>query len=647
MSASPDLLWQHSCPASTNLHAFLTYVAHKHNLPLTTYADLHRWSTTHLALFWADVAAFTQLVLTRPATTPLAPSARMFPRPVFFPGARLNFARNLLYPACAPGDADIAILAATETQRAEVSWGALRARAHAVQAGMRRAGVRAGDRVAGYVGNHADAVAIMLAATSVGAVWTAISPDSGVSMVLDRLRQIAPTLLFADARQEYGGRVHDVLGKVGEIAAGLESLEGVVVLPTVSGEERQRVAVGKGSVQGLDEFATGAEGEMQFEELEADHPVYILYSSGTTGAPKCIVHGAVGTLLQHKKEHVLHSDVRAGERFFYFTTVTWMMWHWLVSGLASGATLVLYDGSPMRYRSSRGASEPDDLAMPKLIDELKINHFGTSAKYLSILEQKGLFPKESPHHLTLSSLRAIYNTASPLAPSTFRYVYKAFGPDLMLASITGGTDIVSLFGAGCPLAPVYAGEVQVPGLGMDIRAFSEEGEDVTESGLPGDLVCVKPFPCQPVFFWPPGDEGQAKYEKSYFQRFKVDGHAVWHHGDYIEFRHHPTGPGLMMLGRSDGVLNPAGIRFGSAEIYNVLLRHFPGAVSDGLCVGRKREGESDETVVLFVKMESGHDLSQDLVKEIKTAVRSDLSARHVPSIIDECPDIPVTINGKK
>lgn len=311
-----------------------------------------------------------------------------------------------------------------------------------------------------------------------------------------------------------------------------------------------------------------------------------------------------------------------------------MMWHWLISGLASGATLILYDGSPMRYRS-----QADDLAIPRLIDELKIVHFGTSAKYLSILEQKSLFPRDAG--CTLSSLRAVYNTASPLAPSTFRYVYKAFGPDINLGSITGGTDIISLFGAACPLTPVYAGEVQVPGLGMAVRAWTENGADVTESGEPGDLVCVKPFICQPVAFWGKGDEGVKKYKSSYFERF--DG--VWHHGDFVQFN--PKTGGLFMLGRSDGVLNPAGVRFGSAEIYNVLLKHFPGLIADGLCVGRRKDGEMDETVVLFVKMEEGKKFDEALVKDIKTKVRGELSARHVPGIVDECPDIPVTVNGKK
>jgi acetoacetyl-CoA synthetase len=356
--------------------------------------------------------------------------------------------------------------------------------------------------------------------------------------------------------------------------------------------------------------------------------VYILYSSGTTGKPKCIVHSSIGTLIQHKKEHILHCDMRPGDRLFYFTTCTWMMWHWLISGLASGVTLVLYDGSPFQPQGA--------LSMPYLIQELKITHFGTSAKYLSILEQKAIYPAES--NIDLSSLKAIYSTGSPLAPSTFRYVYKAF-PPLNLGSITGGTDIISLFGAPCPLTPVYAGEIQVRGLGMAIQAWDHTGQDISTTGEAGDLVCVKPFPCQPVAFW--GADGESKYRSSYFEHFE----GVWHHGDFIRFQ--PRTMGLVMLGRSDGVLKPAGVRFGSAEIYNVLLKHFAAEVQDALCIGRRRESDADEVVVLFLKMDDGVPLDDHLVRGIKARVASELSLRHVPGIVVECPEIPITTNGKK
>ena len=308
------------------------------------------------------------------------------------------------------------------------------------------------------------------------------------------------------------------------------------------------------------------------------------------------------------------------------------MWHWLVSGLASGATIILYDGSPFQPLDANGVG---NMAMPRLIDELSITHFGTSAKYLSVLEQKNVLPKKN---LSLKTLKAIYSTGSPLAQSTFEYVYRAFGPNINLGSITGGTDLISLFAAPSQISPVYAGEIQVRGLGMLVEAWTSEGKDVTDTGEPGDLVCVKPFPCQPVYFW--GDKDDTVYKESYFETFP----GIWHHGDFVRFN--PKTGGLVMLGRSDGVLKPAGVRFGSAEIYNVLLKHFPG-IEDALCIGRRKETDMDETVVLFLKVASGASFSPELASSIKATIRSELSSRHVPAIIDECPEIPVTTNGKK
>jgi acetoacetyl-CoA synthetase len=378
----------------------------------------------------------------------------------------------------------------------------------------------------------------------------------------------------------------------------------------------------------------GLDAPLTFAQLPPSHPLYILYSSGTTGAPKCIVHSAAGTLIQHKKEHILHCDIRPGDRMLYFTTTTWMMWHWLVSALSAGCTIILYDGSPFHPHG--------DLSMPLLIRNLKITHFGTSAKYLSILEQKRVFPMKEPHNLDLSSLKAIYSTGSPLAPSTFEYVYAAFPPTLNLGSITGGTDIISLFGAPCPLVPVHAGEIQCSGLAMAVAAFSPSGSPVPD-GEDGDLVCIAPFPCQPVTFFSSSspEAGQQKYREAYFETFP----GVWHHGDFVRFERDTKG--LVMLGRSDGILKPSGVRFGSAEIYNVLLRYFGGRVADAICVGRRRETDTDEIVVLFLKMEEGIVCGEGLREEIRGVIRKELSARHVPGIIDECFEIPVTGNGKK
>jgi acetoacetyl-CoA synthetase len=571
----------------------------------------------------------------------------MFPRPEFFENARLNFAENLLFPTQDVDAQSLAIIAVTETTREVVTWEELRERVRLCQSGMIALGLKEGDRVAGYVANHTNALVAMLAATSLGCVWTAVSPDTGVHAVLERLRQIEPTILFADNAAFYNGRSHPVLPKVNEIASSLSSLKAVVVFATVSFVEIdiESIRVPSGRAYDYESFVScPTSAELMFRRLPADHPVYILYSSGTTGAPKCIVHGAIGTLLQHKKEHIIHCSIIPRSRLFYFTTCTWMMWHWLVSGLASGATLVLYDGSPFRYLDVEDSttSVPDDLAMHRLIEEYRITHFGTSAKYLSVLEQKSVNPTAAG--LDLKTLEAVYSTGSPLAPSTFAYVYSSFPATINLGSITGGTDIISLFGAPNPLLPVYEGEIQGPGLGMAIAAYDYTGKDVSATGEPGDLVCTKSFICQPVAFW--GLDGESKYRNSYFDKFENEKkQPVWHHGDFVRFSAE-TG-GLWMLGRSDGILKPAGVRFGSAEIYNVVLEHFAQEVADALCIGRRRETDADETVVLFLKMNEGQELSPDLVNRVKTTIKQGLSARHVPAVIDECPEIPVTTNGKK
>jgi len=432
------------------------------------------------------------------------------------------------------------VIEANEQSKNYVTWSELRERVRQCSVAMRDLGVKEGDRVAGYVANHCNALVAMLAATSIGALWTAMSPDTGAHAVLDRIRQIEPVVLFADNAVIYNDKVHEVHGKLKEITKELPQLKACVVFETITGHDidLKDITVALGTTCSLSHFVQSVprNAKLEFEQLPPDHPVYILYSSGTTGKPKCIVHGAIGTLIQHKKEHDIHCDIRAGDRLFYFTTCTWMMWHWLVSGLATGATLILYDGSPLRPLDAEGKGE---LAMPRLIDQLGITHFGTSAKYLSVMEQKDVAANGT---VNLKSLKAIYSTGSPLAPSTFQYVYRAFGPDINLGSITGGTDIISLFGAPSQISPVYAGEIQARGLGMAVEAWDFQSKDVTNTGEPGDLVCVKPFPCQPVMFY--GADGDSIYRKSYFETF---GSGVWHHGDFV--RLNPKTGGLIMLGR--------------------------------------------------------------------------------------------------
>ncbi|CAI6341172.1 unnamed protein product [Periconia digitata] len=640
-------LWIHPSPQSTPMFQFVQSVNKEYGLNISGYKELHKWSIDNIDRFWGRVWHFVGVRAETEALKVVDLDAPMIPRPAFFEGAKLNFAENLLFPAQRVDVDGPAIIAATETTRETVSWKSLRERVKQCQAGMIGLGIKEGDRVAGYVANHTNALVAMLAATSLGAIWTAVSPDTGVHAVLERLRQIEPSILFADNAAFYNGKSHPVLPKIIEIAVELPTLSAVVVFPTVLSVEvpAESIKVPSGKSYAYADFINLAETrELTFKQLPADHPVYILYSSGTTGAPKCIVHGAIGTLLQHKKEHIIHCSITPKSRLFYFTTCTWMMWHWLVSGLASGATLVLYDGSPFRYVNPDvpETSVPDDLAMHRLIEEFDITHFGTSAKYLSVLEQRSVSPLSAG--LNLKTLEAIYSTGSPLAPSTFSYVYSAFPSTINLGSITGGTDIISLFGAPNPLLPVYEGEIQGPSLGMAIAAFNYTGEDITSTGEPGDLVCTKPFICQPVGFW--GKDGARKYRSSYFEKFSnKSGQPIWHHGDFVRFD--PRTGGIWMLGRSDGILKPAGIRFGSAEIYNVLLEHFSVDVADALCIGRRREQDSDETVCLFLKMADGKAFSTELAESIKVSIRKALSARHVPGVIDECPEIPVTTNGKK
>ena len=645
-------LWRHPDPKSTQMYAFKEYISQKYAIDLPDYDALHQWSVSAVASFWEEIWHETGIIAQQVYDSVFDPNSNMFPKPPFFPGCTLNFAENMLFPASDPDPSSPAVIAANEVSRETITWAELRERVAACASAMRSLGLQKGDRVAGYLANHANTLIAMLAATSIGAIWTGVSPDTGVHAVLDRLKQIEPVLLFADNAVAYNQRTHETHTKVSDVVKELPHLKKLILFITVPGHafDLSSICLPNGTAETYTSFLSNARATpLKFESLPPDHPIYILYSSGTTGAPKPIVHGALGTLLQHKKEHTLHCDIRPGERLFYYTTCTWMMWHWLVSGLASGATLILYDGSPFKPFG--------EMSMPCLIDELKINHFGTSAKYLSVLEQSGLIPsdpstfkasdpkgaasKPVTEPVSLKTLKAIYSTGSPLAPSTFNYIYSAF-PPLMLGSITGGTDILSLFGASNPLLSVHVGEIQCRGLGMAIAAFDSEGKDVSASGAPGDLVCTVPFPCQPVMFWPPGSKGAEKYRKSYFETY---GENVWHHGDFVRFN--PTTGGILMLGRSDGVLKPAGVRFGSSEIYNVVLKHFATEVEDSLCIGRRRENDLDETVVLFVKMAKDQQFSTELGKRIQDAVKTALTVRHMPKIVDACPDIPITSNGKK
>ncbi|XWW98064.1 hypothetical protein V2A60_006060 [Cordyceps javanica] len=645
--ALAEKLWTHPDPSSTPMWKFIQRVNANHNLAIAGYPELYQWSVDNVAEFWREAWDFVGIVASKQADEVLPKNAPMYPRSDFFGAARLNFAENMLFPPTAtPLDASAtAVITTTELpgDLRSTTWAQLREAVRRCANALRAAGLRSEDVVAGYVSNHVEALVAMLAAASIGAVWTGISPDNGVSAVLDRLRQIGPKVLFADNGTVYNGKEWSSTAKTSEIVAALKEtgLETVVVINNIKGGLGLTELAAHG-VRAIDYAAflgAASADALEFAQLPTSHPLYVLYSSGTTGLPKAIVHTALGTLLQHKKEHVLHCSLTPASRMLYYTTTSWMMWHWSVGALAAGATLVLYSGSPFRPNSY--------LSLPRVLSDLKVTHFGTSAAYLTALEANNVRPVEDKT-LDLSRLEAIYSTASPLPPSTFKFVYEAFPKTVNLASITGGTDIISLFGAPCPLLPVRVGEIQCAGLGMAIRVVdSATGADIAP-GEPGDLVCVRPFPCQPLTFFGPG--GEAKYKAAYFERFEdvcgVKG-AVWHHGDFVKIPDPSTGA-LLMLGRSDGVLKPAGVRFGSAEIYNILTRFFAADVEDAVCIGRRRETDTDETVCLFVVPAEGRPFTDELQTQIKTKIRTELSPRHVPGVVAAAGGgIPKTGNGKK
>ena len=595
----------------TPMFRFMQFCGARGGRSFSEYDDFHAWSVEDRAAFWEAVWDYCEVIGDKGEVALVDGDSMLEAR--FFPNARLNFAENLLRRT-GPGDA--MTFRGEDKAEDRWSWDRLNGLVSQLQQAYVALGIGAGDRIAAMMPNVPETVAAMLAAASLGAIWSSCSPDFGEQGVLDRFGQIEPKLFIACDGYWYNGKRQDVADKVRAVRAKL----GVPALIVPYAGDAEALA---GSLEGgktLAEFvAPFAPVSVEFVALPFDHPLYILFSSGTTGVPKCIVHGAGGTLLQHLKEHRFHSGVEEGEKLFYFTTCGWMMWNWLVSGLASGAVLCLYDGSPFH---------PDGNVLFDYAQAEKFAVFGTSAKYIDAVRKSGLTPKASHD---LSSLRLMTSTGSPLSPEGFSFVYQGIKSDIQLASISGGTDIVSCFVLGNPLQPVWRGEIQGPGLGLAMDVWDDEGRPVRQQK--GELVCTKAFPSMPVMFWN-DPEGQ-KYKAAYFERFD----NVWCHGDFAEWTVHG---GIVIHGRSDATLNPGGVRIGTAEIYNQVEQM--EEVAEALCIGQ--DWDDDVRVVLFVRLASGVVLDAALEKAIKTRIRTGASPRHVPAKVIAVADIPRTKSGK-
>ena len=609
-------LWEPSPErvSTTNMFKFMQKMNRKHGLALERYSDLYTWSVENIAQFWAEVWEAADVIHSAPYDQVVDDPDRM-PGAKWFQGARLNFAENLLRFR----DDHVALVFKGEGQSPrKVTYADLYAEVARVAAALKELGIQPGDRVVGYMPNMPETIVAMLAATSLGATWSSCSPDFGIKGVLDRFGQIRPKVLFTADGYFFKGKSLDSLERLESILEEIPSVEQVVVVPyTRIDPDISRI---KNGVMYSEFKKSGPVPELDFAQLPFDHPLYIMYSSGTTGLPKCMVQGSGGVLLQHIKELMLHTDVSRDDTVFYFTTCGWMMWNWLTSGLALGATLILYDGNPFH---------PSPGVLWELAEQVDMTVFGTSAGYLAALEAAGVRPGKE---FDLSDLRAVLSTGSPLSEEGFEFVYREIKEDLQLASISGGTDLNGCFALGNPISPVYSGELQCRGLGMKVFAYNEQGEPVTNQQ--GELVCTAAFPSMPIYFWDDSD-GQ-KYHRAYFDVFP----GVWRHGDFIEINDRG---GVVIYGRSDATLNPGGVRIGTAEIYRQVDQ--VDEVEDSLVIGQ--QWKNDVRVILFVKLFPDFELTEELKSKIKKAIRANASPRHVPAKIVQIPDIPYTLNMKK
>lgn len=599
---------------SSRMAEFMAEINAGFGLSLKSYADLHAFSVRDTQSFWSKAWDFLG-VIGEKGDGPFLRLGERFEDAKFFEGARLNYAENLLRKN---NSETVLIFRGEDKVKKAMSWAELHAAVSQAQQFLLAQGVREGDRVAALMPNKPEAVVGLLAASSIGAIWSSASPDFGVQGVLDRFGQIEPKVLIACDGYYYRSKTLPIGDKVAQIIENIPSIESALIVSYLGDKQPilQRSPKAKPWREALGAFEPKP---VAFTRLPFSHPVYILYSSGTTGTPKCIVHSAGGALIQQMKEHQLHCDLREGERLFYFTTLGWMMWNWLVAGLASGATLALYDGSPFH---------PDGNVLFDYVDEAGINVFGTSAKWIDSVKKAGLRPRDTHK---LDTMRMMISTGSPLSPESFEFAYDAIKPDVDLVSMSGGTDICSCFVLGNPVLPVYSGEIQGPGLGMAVDVFDEAGKPMPRGT--GELVCTKPFPSMPVRFW--NDPDGTKYHNAYFERYP----GVWHHGDFAEWTEHG---GMIIQGRSDATLNPGGVRIGTAEIYRQVEQL--DEVKEAIVIGQT--WESDMRVVLFVVLNDGLMLDDALRQKIKLQIRHGASPRHVPAIIMQVPDIPRTKSGK-